>query len=386
MGWEPDRVVLLIRKYRMHTIKEEEKEELQAWLKEEGHLRIFQRLISPERENTFLNELRAYDSSRAYRNFTQHIRLKKRTWPDYLRIAALFLLPLVAGALLYEWGNHTIEGEKVENRVSMESLAGRKAILTLTDGRQIAVIGSESSEVIADAGGFLKLDSTGLVYEKKTSREVLKMSEVYVPQKGEFSLVLSDGTKVYLNSDSRLTYPLAFGPDKREVFVTGEAYFEVAPDTTRSFIVRTEGLDIRVLGTSFNVNAYPGAEQVSATLASGRIKASCNGQEYNLECGQQIRRDLKTGKTDIENVNTEIYTCWKDGYYYFEELRLEDIMEKLSRWYGIHTFFMNPELKDIEFTGRLHRYEDIETVLRKFEQTRNIRFSLKENTVTVKAN
>ena len=141
--------------------------------------------------------------------------------------------------------------------------------------------------------------------------------------------------------------------------------------------------DIMVYGTSFDVNAYEDNREVSAPLTSGKIKAVCREREYDLLPGQQVRYNATTGETKVEKVCTEMYTCWKDGYYYFEAIRLEDIMLTLSRWYDIAALFVQPELKEIEFTGRLRRYEEVEQLFRKFEQTRNIRFQRKGNSVII---
>ena len=382
MQGEPDRIVVLIRKYRMQDLQPDERKELEEWLKDENHRRIFQRLIDPEREQVFLSELRGYDTTAAFRNFDRRIRQRQRSLHFYLRIAALFILPLVVGALFYTWGDQIGERKKIKKMQEL-TVAGKKAILTLTDGTQLPVGGTEKSEVIADANVRLRLDSAGLVYEQKTTGEELKMNEIYVPQRGEFLLVLSDGTKVYLNADTRLVYPVVFGTDKREVFVKGEAYFEVSRDTARQFIVKTEGLDIRVLGTSFNINAYPEAGYPTATLTSGKIQACCEGEEYTLEAGQQIRRNPLTGQIEVENVNTELYTCWKDGYYYFEACHLEDIMNTLSRWYSFQVFFQEDDLKEILYSGYLKRYDDVERLFRKFEQTRDICFVREGNTVII---
>ena len=138
-----------------------------------------------------------------------------------------------------------------------------------------------------------------------------------------------------------------------------------------------------MLGTTFDVNAYPESEQVVTTLTSGKIEAVCQEKAYRILPGEQIRNYYKTGKVEIREVNTEMYTSWKDGYYYFEACPLETIMETLCRWYGVQVVFTTEELKEMEYSGRLRRYESIEQWFRKFEQTRNVRFERKGKTVVV---
>ena len=143
-------------------------------------------------------------------------------------------------------------------------------------------------------------------------------------------------------------------------------------------------MSIHVLGTSFNVKAYPTQEQTAATLEEGKIQVTCRGKSYDITPGSQITYNTTNRKTEIKEVDTELYTSWKSGYYKFEQMSLQEIMSTLALWYDLNIFYQNPETKDILFTGRLKRYENVENLLKKFEQTNEIEFIIKERSVTIK--
>ena len=195
---------------------------------------------------------------------------------------------------------------------------------------------------------------------------------------------MRDVTKVFLNSGSELRYPVAFNNNSREVFLQGEAYFEVQKDSTKEFIVHTDQMKIRVLGTSFNVKAYPEQDMIATTLTEGKIQISCDSQLYNIIPGMQLTYHKRNRETNIQEVDTELYTSWKNGYYKFEEMPLEEIMSTLSRWYNLEIFYQSPAKKMIIFTGQLKRYDDVTQLLRKFEETHEVEFLINGKCITVK--
>ena len=217
-------------------------------------------------------------------------------------------------------------------------------------------------------------------------RNIIREPEYYtmnVPYGAEYNLRLPDGTKIYLNAGSSLRYPDQFSGETREIFLTGEAYFEVAPDSLHPFIVHTAEVAVRVLGTSFNVNAYPERETVAATLVEGSVQVNYKAGQQVIRPGMQLVYDKQNGKAEVSAVDTEVYTSWKDGYYYFKREPLENIMEVLSRWYDLNVFYHNQDLKRMEFGGRLKRYDDISYLLKKMEETQDVEFIIKGNTITV---
>ena len=151
----------------------------------------------------------------------------------------------------------------------------------------------------------------------------------------------------------------------------------------KPFIVKTSLGNITVLGTQFNVSIYPGKETLETTLVEGKV--SCNlpdGENAILKPNQQLLI-AKDGKYSVKTVNTKYYTCWKDGNFLFEEMRLEDILEQLSRWYDIHIFYSNEEVKDLHFSGDLSRFKNIDTFIEMFKKSSDVKLTLQGKTLTV---
>ena len=204
-----------------------------------------------------------------------------------------------------------------------------------------------------------------------------------IPRGGEYRLKLSDGTIVYLNSDSELRYPVSFCATSREVELRGEAFFEVTKQEGKPFIVKTSLGNITVLGTQFNVCNYPGKEKLVTTLVQGKVSCDLpDGKSIILAPDQQLSVN-GNGESKLRTVDTKYFTCWKDGMFLFEEMRMEDILEQLSRWYDIHIFYTNEEVKDLHFSGDLSRFKDIITFIEMFEKSADVKLTLKGNTLTV---
>lgn len=371
-------------------LTKEENDALQSWLEcSEDQRQLYELFQAFWDSGQAFRDLGGPDRDEAYRkiavrSFKSAGKKKVIFYKKLAGIAAAVFL-LVGLTLVWQFsGNRTSSSgedlgpvQRAEHTVRLKLSNGEYVNLSSRATVPVQISAVQQAAVVCDSN----------LLKYTAGDEMLPESPEYntlvVPAGAEYRLLLSDGTQVYLNAASELRYPTRFMAGKREVFLKGEAYFEVSRDTSRRFCVRTANMDIEVYGTSFDVDAYEDNREVSATLASGKIKARCQDQEYDLIPGQQVRFDPATGEARVKEVCTEVYTCWKDGYYYFEAIRLEDIMQTLSRWYNIQAFFVQPELKDIEFTGRLRRYEDVGQLFRKFEQTRNIRFDRKGNSVVV---
>lgn len=374
------RIASLFRKFRTHSIQEKEVCELKEWMRKGRNRELFNRVMDGEREVNNIRELKKYNRELAYQEFIGRTRLRKRKVVYYLRVAVAIALPIVLGVLLYWRVNSSVQ----ENISEILSPGQRKAILTLDDGTKMALGDVVNEKVIVSVGNGLKIDSTGLRYDGEKQEETMRMNELYVPRKGEYALTLSDGTRVFLNSDSKLVYPVAFGNGTREVVLQGEAYFDVAKDEKHPFVVRTGELSVRVLGTAFNLSSYPGDDWIHATLVRGCVQVRKGEQELLLKPGEQARFDRKSGEMDKYTVNTALYTSWKDGLFVFERQRLEDMLTVLSRWYDVMIFYQHPEVKDELFTGDLKKYDNIEEHLKMLEMTTDMQFEIRGNTIIVK--
>lgn len=206
-------------------------------------------------------------------------------------------------------------------------------------------------------------------------------NKVEIPRGGEYALVLSDGTKVHLNSMSSLRFPVAFTADKREVELQGEAYFEVSK-TGQPFIVNVNGMQVEVLGTTFNISAYPN-EEYQTTLVTGSVRVSAEkGESLVLKPSQQATIVSGGNSIQVRTVDTSFYTSWVKGKINFKDQRLEDIMKILSRWYDMNVVYENEGLKNIRFGCNLNRYEEITPFVKLLEQTEEVHVKIEGNTIT----
>ena len=296
-----------------------------------------------------------------------------------LKFAAIMILPLSLGVFLL------IRENKQEKVVYAEVPVqpGRKqAVLTLSSGLQVMLADTivhvnEKGMVISN------FPDKELVY--KIMNDTMKTETIYntvtVPRGGEYKLVLADGTIVWLNSDSHIRYPVTFSGNTRQVELEGEAYFEVAKDVEKPFIVRMNEYNVRVTGTQFNVRNYLN-ESLATTLVEGGVQIERRGKVDELRPGQQAV--LENNEIRIRVVNVEEQVAWRHGAFGFTQCRLENIMEELARWYDVDVFYMNQQVKDYHFSAWFKRSSSINEVISILEKTKRISLDLKGRILTVK--
>ena len=296
-----------------------------------------------------------------------------------LKFAAIMILPLSLGVFLL------IRENKQEKVVYAEVPVqpGRKqAVLTLSSGQQVMLADTivhvnEKGMVISN------FPDKELVY--KIMNDTMKTETIYntvtVPRGGEYKLVLADGTIVWLNSDSHIRYPVTFSGNTRQVELEGEAYFEVAKDVEKPFIVRMNEYNVRVTGTQFNVRNYLN-ESLATTLVEGGVQIERKGKVDRLRPGQQAV--LENNEIRIRVVNVEEQVAWRHGAFGFTQCRLENIMEELARWYDVDVFYMNQQVKDYHFSAWFKRSSSINEVSNILEKTKKISLDLKGRILTVK--
>ena len=261
-----------------------------------------------------------------------------------------------------------------------------KAILMMADGKEVVLEQGQNLNILLNERVRVATSSQGIVYEEYGKGMVTEeYNKLTTPVGGEYSLVLSDGTKVFLNADSELKYPVEFSDGKRIVDLKGEAYFEVHKDSLRPFIVRMNGAEVTVLGTSFNVNTYGDDGQIYTTLVNGAVRVSSvkNGQAEVLKPGMQSVMDVQSGQLTVREVDVEPYVAWREGRFVFRAMTLDLIMRQLQRWYDFEVFYQNPELKDYEFRGVIKRDMDLDKVLSVIKVTTNVDFEVKGKVITI---
>ena len=217
--------------------------------------------------------------------------------------------------------------------------------------------------------------------EDKVAYQTINMREVYTPMAAKTKLLLPDSTVAWLNSSSKLVYPDLFTGPTREVFLSGEGYFDVAKNPENPFVVKTDKINVIAYGTSFNVMAYPDDNKIEATLVSGSVKVEVksSGSKYQLQPSHQFAIDSNMDNMCIAKVDTRFFTSWKEGKLIFRNEPLDLVVAKLERWYNCTIYLNNPDLKDIRYTGNIEM-ETLRELLDLIDITTNIKSTYKQET------
>lgn len=376
-------IARLFAKKLADGLDEEETRRLEQWLAESPrHAAEWERLrqeVAPGGCSVELQREGARLVERRWREFRQRVMGgRRRLWIRAMRYAAIVLVPLAAAAYLWTMFHPAEPATEAETPIVPGTF---RAQLTLDDGRTVALDSAAFRSIGQLPEATVEVTDRVLTYTRSdhAAPAEVKYNTLEIPRGGEYALQLADGSRVWLNAETRLHYPVAFTGTERRVELTGEAYFEVSKDATRPFIVRANGVDVQVLGTSFNVAAY-GAEVVT-TLVEGRVAVEAGSERVTLEPDRQAVWDGE--RMEVRQVDASNYGLWRKGIFYFEDRRLEEILDALARWYGVEVFYVNPETKDMHFTVEIKRYENIDAILRRIAQTERVHFGVSGRTVTV---
>ena len=383
MSEENLKIADIIFAYIKGTITESELEELNKWVEAtEEHRELFQQIITSVSYQNKETVYRRFDPYYDFERLKGAIRERKRSMWKYIAAAAVIVLPLLVTLLL----QLEQEGIFPEERMREISLLPGKSMATLTLSDGSSKLLSPENFDLMDGSKRIVNDPGGLSYQVEDTSECMETAynEITVPRGGEYKVTLDDGTRIWVNSESYIRFPVVFHGDERRIWVSGEVFLEVTKDSERPFVVNTEKLDIKVLGTQFNVRAYPDEKCIQTTLVEGRVQVDNSlGKVAVLAPSEQLLYNAQNGKHEVREVDTELYVSWKDGVYVFVSQRLEDIMLLISKWYDVDVFYQNSTVKDIIFSGRLKRYENAETLLKVFERLGGVRFSIQGKTVIV---
>ena len=382
MGYKDDDIEFA---NRLLTRREElNDEEVTAWLKEKNHVELLDEIAA----------IRQKLSGQSYgeNGEEEFLHLEKSIYDQKSR--RMTLRWSIAASIILLVGlfvGRTINGvrdmhEEQELAKNVMQPGTSKAILMMADGKEVVLEQGQNLNILLNERVRVATSNRGIVYEEHGKGVVTEeYNKLTTPVGGEYSLVLSDGTKVFLNADSELKYPVEFSDGKRIVDLKGEAYFEVHKDSLRPFVVRVNGAEVTVLGTSFNVNTYGDDGQIYTTLVNGSVRVSSvkNGQAEVLKPGMQSVMDVQSGQLTVREVDVEPYVAWREGRFVFRAMTLDLIMRQLQRWYDFEVFYQNPELKDYEFRGVIKRDMDLDKVLSVIKVTTNVDFEVKGKVITI---
>lgn len=337
-----------------------------------------------------LQEQEQFEYLKAYRASGIGRHRYRRLAVSLCRQAAIIALTAGIGALLYYIYKEAPHLSQPEVLVETNRPGSNPALLVNEDGEVLKLKQTYYTQATQVPQVSVEVGPHRLYYHVASSHiqpainDSLLYNTLIVPRGGEYSLVLSDGTEIWLNSDSRITYPIRFKGTTREVSISGEAYFKVSKQAGKSFVVKTNHGNIRVLGTEFNIKDYPEDKKLSVTLVKGKIVYGRQGTQRHIEIdpNQQLSVEEK-GQPVVKTVNPIYDTCWKDGLFLFQHMELEELFKQLERWYDVEVSYTDESLKQLHFSGELSRYKHIGTFVEMFEKSAGIRMKSKGKRIIV---
>lgn len=374
---------ILIVKLIENNISEQESEWLTQWLQDEEHLDYFNSFVEI---NYLIQSKSTFDPHASLKQVKRRVKPKtRRLFPFLLKYAAAIVILL--GSAYFLFFNNAIPNEDTPIVIANTITTGtNKATLTLEDGSEVVLNKGTSYQT-----AYVESDGEALVYQNETEKQTeIVYNILTIPRGGQFFVQLSDGTKVWLNSESQLKYPKNFieGNPRHVELVYGEAYFEVSPSTAHNgsaFNVASRNQIIEVLGTQFNVKAYQDEQATYTTLVEGKIALETNDQKKILKPNDQAVVVGNKGAITIKVVEVFNEISWKDGVFSFKGKSLVDIMKVLSRWYDVEVVFENKALETMTFRGVLGKDQSIEDILSAIQMSSIINaFEINGKIVTIK--
>ena len=372
---------LIIRQWSKELTLEEETT-LREWItSQESNQVFYQKVITGKGFDHFCQQASEHNYRQKYQAFRSHIRKRKlRKWRRIGYAAAAILLPFVLSISLYP------ESEQKNIPIqSTEIIPGTyQAVLTLSNGQDIFLSPiTEKNKLEATTA---TLEGNTLVYPETDTTTAPVYHKITIPRGGEYILRLADGTRVWLNSETELEYPVVFTEKQRQVFLKGEAYFEVAPDSLHPFIVKTKDMDVMVTGTEFNVKAYSDEMNVQTTLLQGVVTVFSGfekKEKMEIKPNQQAEWCRRSVKMRVREVDPDLFMAWKNGRFIFRQDRLEDIMRTLARWYGVEVVYLDESVKSMLFAGKLDRSEEITPILDVLRTTDKLSVDVKGKKIVI---
>lgn len=369
------RFYALLQYFKEDIISEEEWHELQAMIKtgrfdDQLEDDILISLDSIGKKEKWTAEIEQEIWTGVYAKIEKNS--KRSGYRSWLAVAAVLLVMLTAGLIFFNSGHlpNSVKTNTANHKPDILP-GGNKAILTLPNGKQI---------VLKAANGILLYKTSSLAGNFNTGEELF--NTISTPRGGQYQVVLPDGTHVWLNAASSLKFPASFKGKKRLVTLSGEAYFEVAKNKKMPFVVHAENQEVEVLGTHFNINSYTDELATKTTLLEGSVKVIAQGNQKVLTPGEQAQINRNTKAIKVMQVSIEDAIAWKNGYFVFNDEKLESIMHRVSRWYDIDYEFKGQQ-GDLSFLGIVERSKNISSLLKVLESTGNVHFKIEGRKIIV---
>lgn len=385
-------VAELIGKLLNGDISAEEDLWLKDWINESAENRMqFEKLTDAGFLENKLNYWNKIDNDKAWNELlgklpeTELEPAKRFNYLSLLKYAAIVILALGISILLYRDNRSST---KIDHNKSIAQNPIRPgsnhAILILGNGQKVALknhaqvsINESDGTAVSNKNEILAYKHTG----KANAGQQVIYNTIVVPRGGEYQVVLADGSKIWMNSSSSLRYPTSFSGSERKVYLSGEAYFEVAKNAKMPFIVKTDKAEVKVLGTHFNVKAYNDEDLCKTTLLEGAVSVQSSAMINEIKPGQQAIINGQGQQKITSDINVEEEVAWKNGLFMFTKADIKDVMQQVSRWYDIEVVYEG-KVPDLQFSGQLSRKVDFSgfTNILKYA---GLNFTIKGKTVIV---
>lgn len=366
--------------------------EFQKWLNSSDNNRnLFEKLLDESVRKHDLQQLKAFDADRALKNVQHRVATGDKTktiFKNYFfKLAAAIVI--IFSVMLWFYKSQLRQEQFSTKNQSHEKIVpgGNKAILTLANGTAINLQNAKNG-TIANQGS-IKINKTKdgkINYQALDPDETQALSTqyntLYVPRGGQYQLTLPDGSKVWLNAESTLKYPVIFNYAERSVTLSGEAYFEVVHNEKAPFKVLSNGQTVEVLGTHFNVTSYPDDNGTITSLFQGSVKVSNSKTSSIIKPGQMIFNNKKSNDLHISPASEDEILAWKNGYFNFNNEDIKNIMKRISRWYDVEVDFQG-DIQNKSYWGTFPRSQSLATLLKNLEQTRTIHFKVSGRRIIV---
>lgn len=382
-------IVQLIVHYVQGDLDEKERKILEEWRAESRvNEEMFSRMTSRSHfeESMVMYEMTNEELNKEWKQiYTRTVGRREigvRRILQYAGIVAAIVL--IGGIWYFDGEKHRPESEILMAKKSTIQELESKAILVLPDGREFDLKSKDDLETLASYKVAASADSEILTYSSEEVDSIIEYHTLRIPRGGEYVLILSDGSTVYLNAESELTYPANFSGKERRVRLKGEAYFEVKKDTTKPFIVDVAPLRVQVLGTEFGVRAYNDEPCIKTTLKQGKVSVESEGCGVILTPSTQATFNKSDVRLDVKKVNVNLFVGWKDGRLIFDNCPLEQVLTDLGRWYDFKVIYEKEKLRSIPFSLNIKKHEIFAEVLELLEETGCVKFEIKDNIVVVK--
>ncbi|MBX2925435.1 MAG: FecR family protein [Chitinophagaceae bacterium] len=385
---EPDktsRIAYLVAGYIRGILTDAEKDELDDWITQsDANMELFAELTDENNMEVALEERGSYNSEAAIARLKEKIILEKPTARRrtirlmYAVAAAVSILLVLFFAYRY---NHAGEPAKMIAAAQDVQPGTDKAVLTIAGGKQIALDSSVKGNVFTQDG--LQVSGSGAMLQYSGKAATKEWHTLTTPRGGQYKLQLPDGTLVWLNAESSITFPSLFDAGERRIKVTGEVYLEVAKDASKKFTVIAGRTATEVFGTHFNINAYDEGSVIYVTLEEGSVKVKDTTNNSNILLKPGTQAIWKNEAFTIhEEVNMEEMLAWKNGWFYFKEAPIEDIMQQASRWYNVDVRYEGKI--NYHFNADIERNVSVSKLLELLQATGRVHFNIQDKTIIVK--